>query len=176
MSRAGAEREGDTESEAGSRPWAVSLEPDTGLELARWEIMTWAEVGRPTWWAAQVPQGLIFFNSGKSCGIVSKITTSSPLPPPPPSSLSLFFLSFWNSYWLNIDILDDLSLDILSCYLCLLETSFNFIFQSVVIFIFQKWSQHCFQYCHYLSRMEFSSFPLEPGQVYYYCSSSNRIC
>ena len=29
----GAEREGDTESEAGSRLWAVSTEPDVGLKL-----------------------------------------------------------------------------------------------------------------------------------------------
>ena len=35
-----AEREGDTESEAGSRLWAISLEPDTGLELMDREIVT----------------------------------------------------------------------------------------------------------------------------------------
>ena len=40
MSRGGAEREGDTESEAGSRLWGVSTEPDTGLELMECEIMT----------------------------------------------------------------------------------------------------------------------------------------
>ena len=34
------EREGDTESEAGSRLWAVSTEPDAGLELTNREIMT----------------------------------------------------------------------------------------------------------------------------------------
>ena len=33
MSGGGAKREGDTESEAGSRLWAVSTEPDAGLEL-----------------------------------------------------------------------------------------------------------------------------------------------
>ena len=44
-SRGGAEREGDTESEAGSRLRAVSTEPDTGLEPTNHEIMTWAEVG-----------------------------------------------------------------------------------------------------------------------------------
>ena len=33
VSRRGAEREGDTESEAGSQLWAVSTEPDAGLEL-----------------------------------------------------------------------------------------------------------------------------------------------
>ena len=35
-----AEREGDTESEAGSRLHAVSTEPDAGLELTDREIMT----------------------------------------------------------------------------------------------------------------------------------------
>ena len=44
----GAERQGDTESEAGFRLWVVSTEPDTGLELMNCEIMTWAEVGRLT--------------------------------------------------------------------------------------------------------------------------------
>ena len=39
-SRHGVEREGDTESEAGSRLLAVSTEPDTGLELRNREIMT----------------------------------------------------------------------------------------------------------------------------------------
>ena len=36
----GKEREGDTESEAGSRLQAVSREPDAGLELRNHEIMT----------------------------------------------------------------------------------------------------------------------------------------
>ena len=35
-----AEREGDTESEAGSRLRAVSAEPDAGLELTSCEIVT----------------------------------------------------------------------------------------------------------------------------------------
>ena len=34
------EREGDMESKAGSRPGAVSTEPDVGLELTDCEIMT----------------------------------------------------------------------------------------------------------------------------------------
>ena len=50
------EREGDTEWEAGSKLWAVSTDPDAGLELTDREIMTWAEVGRSTHWATQVPQ------------------------------------------------------------------------------------------------------------------------
>ena len=48
--------EADTESEVGSRLWAVSTEPEVGLELMNREIMTWAEDGRLTDWATQVPQ------------------------------------------------------------------------------------------------------------------------
>ena len=40
MSGGGAEREGDTESEAGSRLRGVSTEPDAGLELTDREITT----------------------------------------------------------------------------------------------------------------------------------------
>ena len=40
MSRGGAEREGDTESGAGSRLQAISTEPDAGLEFTNREIMT----------------------------------------------------------------------------------------------------------------------------------------
>ena len=40
MSREGAEREGDTESEAGSRLRAISTEPDAGLEFTSCGIMT----------------------------------------------------------------------------------------------------------------------------------------
>ena len=61
----GLEREGDTESEAGSRLWAVSTEPDTGLELVNHEIMTWAEVGHLTDWATQAPQQSPSLNSGQ---------------------------------------------------------------------------------------------------------------
>ena len=43
-----AEREGDTESEAGSRLRAVSTEPDAGLELTNREIMTCTEFRRLT--------------------------------------------------------------------------------------------------------------------------------
>ena len=42
MSRGGAERDGNTKSEAGSRLWAVSTMPDMGLELMNLKIMTWA--------------------------------------------------------------------------------------------------------------------------------------
>ena len=40
MSRGRAEREGDTESKAGSRLRAVSTEPDLRVELMNHEIMT----------------------------------------------------------------------------------------------------------------------------------------
>ena len=56
-SRGGAERQGDTESETDSRLWAVSTEPNVGLERTDCEIMTWAEVGRLVDWATQARQG-----------------------------------------------------------------------------------------------------------------------
>ena len=40
MSWEGTEREGDTESEAGSRLEAVNTKPDTGLKSMNGEIMT----------------------------------------------------------------------------------------------------------------------------------------
>ena len=40
VSGEGGEREGDTESTAGSRLQAVSTEPNSGLELTNHEIMT----------------------------------------------------------------------------------------------------------------------------------------
>ena len=61
-SRGGAETEGDTESETGSRLWAVSTEPDMALELMNCEIMTWAEVGCLTNWATQEPLKYIFYS------------------------------------------------------------------------------------------------------------------
>ena len=61
-SRRGSEREGVTESKAGSGFWAVSTEPDARLEPTSHEIMTWAEVRCLTSWATQVPLILnIFF-------------------------------------------------------------------------------------------------------------------
>ena len=53
MNGGGAKREGDTESETGSRLRAISPEPDVGLELTDREIVTWAEVGRLADWATQ---------------------------------------------------------------------------------------------------------------------------
>ena len=55
-----AEREGDTELEAGSRLWAIGPEPDTGLKLTDHEIVTWAEVRRLTDWATQAPLLMLF--------------------------------------------------------------------------------------------------------------------
>ena len=51
----GRERETHTESEDGSRLWAVSTEPNVGLGLRNCEIMTWAEVWHLTDWATQAP-------------------------------------------------------------------------------------------------------------------------
>ena len=65
VSRGVAEAEGDTESKADSRLWAVSTEPDAGLELTDCEIMTWAEVRHLTDWATQAPQVyffIVYFN------------------------------------------------------------------------------------------------------------------
>ena len=61
-SERGAEREGDTESEAGSRLWPACSGPDVGLELMNREIMTWAEVGCSTHWATQAPLNSSFKN------------------------------------------------------------------------------------------------------------------
>ena len=59
MNGGGAERQGDTESEAGSRLWAVSPEPNAGLEFTDREIVTWAEVRRLTDWATQASREAI---------------------------------------------------------------------------------------------------------------------
>ena len=48
VSRGGAERHWDPESQAVCRLWAVSTEPHAGLKPTKCEIMTWAEVGRLT--------------------------------------------------------------------------------------------------------------------------------
>ena len=67
MNRGGAEREGDTESETGSRLWAISTEPDAGLKLTDREIMTWAEVGRLTDQATQAPRNVHhFYKEGRN--------------------------------------------------------------------------------------------------------------
>ena len=63
MSGGGAESEGDTEPEAGSRLRAVGTEPEAALELVNHEIMTWAEVSRSTDWATQAPLDCLVLNS-----------------------------------------------------------------------------------------------------------------
>ena len=45
MSRGGTDREGDTESEAESRLYTVSTEPNAGLETMNHEIVMGAKVG-----------------------------------------------------------------------------------------------------------------------------------
>ena len=60
MSGGGAESEGDTEPEAGSRLRAISPEPDAGLEPTDREIMTRAEAGRLTDWATEAPLARVF--------------------------------------------------------------------------------------------------------------------
>ena len=66
MIRGVAEKEGNTESRAGSRLWAVSTQPNMGLELTSCEIMTWAEVGHLTNWATQVPHVPNYFCWGSA--------------------------------------------------------------------------------------------------------------
>ena len=51
--RRGIERHTHTESEADSKLWAVSIEPDVGLEPTNCEIMNWGQVSRLTDWATQ---------------------------------------------------------------------------------------------------------------------------
>ena len=62
------EREGDTESEVGSRLWAVSTEPDSGLELMNCKLMTRAEARRLTDWATQAPRVFVLFGGPKPLG------------------------------------------------------------------------------------------------------------
>ena len=69
-SRGGAEREGDTESKAGSRLWVISIEPDVGLELMHCELMTWAKVRRLTDWGTQEP--LTFLKEWSYSNIILK--------------------------------------------------------------------------------------------------------
>ena len=52
------EREGDTESNTGSRLPADSTEPFARLKPMSREIMTWAKVGRLTNWVSQEPPNL----------------------------------------------------------------------------------------------------------------------
>ena len=56
MSGVGTGREGDPESEAGSRLRADCIEPNAGLEPINHEILTCAEIGRLTDGATQAPE------------------------------------------------------------------------------------------------------------------------
>ena len=67
MSGRGAEREEDTESEAGFRLRPVSTEPDVGIEPTNREIMTWAKGGHLTNWATQGLCIYCVFNKLKVC-------------------------------------------------------------------------------------------------------------
>ena len=49
------ERQRETESEAGSRLWAVSTEPNVGLEPTNCEILTWTDVRHSADWATKRP-------------------------------------------------------------------------------------------------------------------------
>ena len=62
VSGGGAEREGDTDSEAGARLPAVSTEPDAGFEPTDREIMTWAEAGPLPDGAVQAPPFCLTLN------------------------------------------------------------------------------------------------------------------
>ena len=73
----GAEKEGDTDSEAGSRLWAVSTEPEAVLKFENHNIMTWPKVGHSTDWATQTPLESSLFLKKKdkmpSCGSASNV-------------------------------------------------------------------------------------------------------
>ena len=74
------ERQGDAESEAGSRFWAVSAELYAGLEPTHCKIMTWAEVAHSTDWAHGAPslEFIIFFTS--TIIVISTIALVFPVP------------------------------------------------------------------------------------------------
>ena len=55
VSRGGAEREGDTDSEAGSRLWAVSTEPNMGARTHKLWDRDLSRIRRSTNWATPVP-------------------------------------------------------------------------------------------------------------------------
>ena len=88
------QREGDTETKAGSKPQAVSTEPKVGLEPTDGEIMTWAEVRRPTDWATQAPLKVRMFTI--AC---KALHSASPLPltsfPHQHHLAPATWLSFW---------------------------------------------------------------------------------
>ena len=75
MNGGGAEREGNTESETGSRLQAISPEPDAGLELTDREIVTWLKSdAQPT--APPRRPGSIFYEEN----LIHRFHTHSPNP------------------------------------------------------------------------------------------------
>ena len=61
MNGGGAEREGDTESETGSRLPAISPEPDAGLEFTDREIVTWLKSDAQPTAPPRRPKGVLCF-------------------------------------------------------------------------------------------------------------------
>ena len=59
-----------------SRLWAVSTEPDVGLEPMNHGMVTWAEVGRSTYWVTQHPITFSFSNYLKAL-LIQEISFSS---------------------------------------------------------------------------------------------------
>ena len=88
MNGARSEREGDTESEAGSRLRAVSTEPDAGLELTDCEIVTWAKVWCLTDWATQAPRTQINLNPD-AISISLELPAVMVMPRRPPQVMSM---------------------------------------------------------------------------------------
>ena len=80
----------ETESAAGSRLWAVSTEPEARLKPTNGETVTWAEVGRLTSWATQVPLDVSSFTEllGQETYLSSFFTC-------PRDSTSFFFSTFF---------------------------------------------------------------------------------
>ena len=78
----GAEKEGDTESKAGSGFWTISTEPDAGLKPTNRETMTWAEIGRLADWATQALSVQLSISAQV---IISQFMSLSPADPLSPS-------------------------------------------------------------------------------------------
>ena len=73
MNGGGAEREGDTEPEAGSRLRAISPEPDAGLELPDREIVTWLKSDAQPTAPPRRPRVLPF--RSHACGCLSSVSS-----------------------------------------------------------------------------------------------------
>ena len=79
------ERERETESEQGrgrdretqnlkqAPAWAVSTEPDAGLEPTNCEIMTWVEVRRLTDWVTQAPLDFLINPTNTERGLMCQM-------------------------------------------------------------------------------------------------------